>query len=94
MCLDTCHIFQAGYNLNNNQILNNVFKILKPIQHKIKLIHMNDSVNDYGSGIDRHEKIGYGKINVKQLKKIINTYNIPMILETNPPYEEQIKKII
>ena len=91
ICIDTCHIFQAGYNLNDDKVIKNIHKIFKPIQNKIKLIHLNDSVKDYGMHIDRHEQIGKGKINVDKLIKFILPYKkIPLILETSPPYEKQI----
>ena len=52
---------------------------------KLKLIHLNDSKGDVGSGIDRHEHIGLGKIGTKGLKQFINCQSlkdIPLILET------------
>lgn len=94
ICIDTCHIFQAGYNLNNDKIIKNIHKIFVPIQNKIKLIHLNDSVYPVGSHIDRHEQIGRGYIQTNQLIKFIYPYkSIPMILETIGPYEEQIKLV-
>ena len=91
ICIDTCHIFQAGYNLNDNNVIKNIHKIFKPIQNKISLIHLNDSVKDYGMHIDRHEQIGKGKINVDKLIKFILPYKkLPFILETLPPYEKQV----
>lgn len=92
VCLDTCHIFQAGYDFNNNLIIKQVHKILEPIKHKIKLIHLNDSYHPMGSRIDRHEQIGKGYIQTEKLIKFIHPYkSVPMILETVGPYEEQIE---
>ena len=92
ICLDTCHIFQAGYDFNNLKVIKQVHKILEPIQHKIKLIHLNDSYHLVGSHIDRHEQIGQGQIQIDKLIQFIYPYkSIPMILETTGPYEEQIK---
>jgi deoxyribonuclease-4 len=94
VCLDTCHIFQAGYDFNNSKIIKQVHKILIPIQDKIKLIHLNDSYHLVGSHIDRHEQIGKGQIQTDKLIKFIYPYKyIPMILETVGPYEEQIKNL-
>ena len=94
VCIDTCHIFQAGYNLNDDKIILQIHKIFEPIKDKIKLIHLNDSLNSIGKHIDRHQQIGKGYIKINNLLKFITPYkNIPMILETIPPYEEQIKLI-
>ena len=94
VCIDTCHIFQAGYDLNNLNEINKVHKIVKPIKDKIKLIHLNDSYHKVGSRIDRHEQIGKGQIQTNMLIKFIFPYkSIPMILETVGPYEEQIAKL-
>ena len=91
ICIDTCHIFQAGYDINNIKIINQVHKIFYPIKDKIKLIHLNDSYYSVGSHIDRHEQIGKGMIQVDKLIKFIYPYKtIPMILETIGPYEDQL----
>lgn len=95
LCIDTCHIFQAGHNLNDIQEIKKIHKILEPIKDKIKVIHLNDSKNDVGGHLDRHEQIGKGKIQVTNLIKFIFPYrNIPLILETSPPYEQQIKNLL
>ena len=94
LCLDTCHIFQAGYDFNQDKIIKQIHKILEPVKEKIQLIHLNDSYNDVGLHIDRHEQIGRGYIKIEQLIKFIFPYkNIPMILETKPPYDKQIDLI-
>jgi deoxyribonuclease-4 len=94
VCLDTCHIFQAGYDFNNPLIINQVHKILEPIQEKIKLIHLNDSYHSVGKHIDRHEQIGMGQIQTDKLIQFILPYkSIPMILETKGPYDKQIEKL-
>lgn len=94
LCIDTCHIFQAGHNLNDLQEIKRIHKILKPIKDKIILIHLNDSKNDVGNHLDRHAQIGKGKIIVNNLIKFILPYkNIPLILETIPPYKNQIDNL-
>ena len=91
VCLDTCHIFQAGYDFNNPKIIKQVHKILEPIQNKIHLIHLNDSYHSVGNHIDKHEQIGKGQIQTNRLIQFIKPYKfIPMILETIGPYEKQI----
>lgn len=94
ICLDTCHMFQAGLDFNNTNLINEVHSILEPVKDKIKLIHLNDSYHPVGSRIDRHEQIGHGYIQTEQLIKFIYPYkSIPMILETVGPYDEQIKLV-
>ena len=95
ICIDTCHIFQAGYDLNNSEEIKQIHKILSPIQDKIKLIHLNDSHHQVGARIDRHEQIGRGQIQTDKLIEFILPYkSVPMILETVGPYEEQINNLI
>lgn len=86
VCLDTCHLNDAGYDLNNfDDILDEFDKIIGI--DKIACIHINDSKNEKGSHKDRHENIGFGKIGFDNLLKIIyheKLKNVPKILET--PY--------
>lgn len=94
ICLDTCHMFQAGLDFNNSNLIKQVHKILKPVQNKIKLIHLNDSYYPVGNRIDRHEQIGHGFIQINKLIKFVYPYkSIPMILETIGPYDKQIELI-
>ena len=100
ICLDTCHIHDAGYDLND------IDSVLDEFDHIIGLknlhvIHLNDSKNERGSHSDRHANIGEGKIGLDNLLSV--AYNkrlvdIPKILETpyidgKPPYKEEIKMI-
>ena len=85
VCLDTCHIWDGGYDVVNNfdGVLNEFDKIIG--LEKLKAIHLNDSKNDLGSHKDRHEKIGEGKIGLDAISKIINNDRIkdlPFYLET------------
>jgi deoxyribonuclease-4 len=87
ICIDTCHIFAAGYDVVDEKILNSYFsKIDKLIGlNRIKLCHINDSKGGLGSHLDRHQNIGYGFIGRDPIKRIISFMNkleIPMILET------------
>ena len=94
ICLDTCHMFQAGIDLNNPKIIKQTHEILFPVKHKIHLIHLNDSYHVMGSRIDRHEQLGKGQIQIDKLIEFIYEYkSVPMILETIPPYEEQIELV-
>lgn len=101
VCLDTCHINDAGYDLNYfDNVLDSFDKIIG--LDKLKCIHVNDSKNIMGSHKDRHENIGYGHIGFDNLINIIYNKrldNIPMILETPyidktyPPYKYEIEMI-
>ena len=101
VCLDTCHINDAGYDLNYfDKVLDSFDKIIG--LDKLKFIHVNDSKNIMGSHKDRHENIGYGHIGFDNLINIIYNKrldNIPKILETPyidktyPPYKYEIEMI-
>lgn len=86
VCLDTCHLNDAGYNLNNFDDYLTIFDKEIGID-KIHCVHINDSKNVINSHKDRHANIGYGTIGFDNLIKIIyheKLINIPKILET--PY--------
>lgn len=91
VCLDTCHLNDAGYNIEEfDKILEEFDK--KIGINKIGCIHINDSKNPLGTHKDRHENIGLGYIPFESLIKVIYTEslkNVPKILET--PYVEKTK---
>ena len=100
VCLDTCHLNDAGYDLNNfNEVLDSFDKIIGI--DKIKCIHINDSKNTLGSHKDRHENVGKGTIGLDILMKVIDNpklKDVPKILETpyidgKAPYKEEIALI-
>lgn len=72
VCLDTCHIYSAGYDIVNN--LDGVLKEFDNIigLDKLKAIHLNDSMNQFNSRKDRHAKIGEGTMGLDTFKEIIN----------------------
>ncbi len=85
VCLDTCHVFDAGYDIVNNLdgVLEEFDKVIGI--EKLKAIHLNDSKNPIGSHKDRHEEIGKGYIGIEAIEKIINhdaLKNLPFYLET------------
>lgn len=95
VCLDTCHINDAGYDLSNfDKVLMEFDNIIG--LDKLKCLHINDSKNDIGMHKDRHENFGYGTIGFDTLMKIIyheKLKDIPKILES--PYvsfDEESKK--
>lgn len=100
VCLDTCHLNDAGYDLNNFDEILETFDELIGID-KIKCIHINDSKNIIASHKDRHENIDKGTIGIDALIKVIDCdklKDVPKILETpyidgKAPYKEEISLI-
>ena len=97
VCLDTCHIFAAGYPISDPKEYKKTMKKFDDIIgiDKLKIIHMNDSKKEFGSRRDRHEHIGKGHIGIEAFRNIVNDKRlkkIPMILET--PKEEELKEDI
>ena len=100
VCLDTCHLHDAGYDISNFNIVLDEFDEIVGLSY-VKCVHINDSKNVCGAKKDRHENLGKGYIGLENLLKVI--YNkrldgISMILETPyindlPPYKEEIKLI-
>lgn len=92
ICIDTCHAFQAGYDISNEKgVTEFIEEIKKEIGVEgIKLLHLNDSKKALGSGVDRHEHIGYGSIGRKGFKALLSNklLNVPLILETPKKTEE------
>ena len=100
ICLDTCHLNDAGYNINNfDKILDELDSL--NLLDKVKCIHINDSINPINSHKDRHANIGYGTLGFNNIINIIynkRLENIPKILETPyineyPPYKYEIEMI-
>ena len=97
VCLDTCHVNDAGYDIVNNLdgVLDEFDRIIG--LDKLKAIHINDSKNPLGAHKDRHEKIGEGTIGIDAFERIINhekLRNLTFFLETPNEldgYEKEIK---
>ena len=108
VCLDTCHLNDAGYDMSKFDEVLNLFDKIIGID-KIGCIHVNDSKNIISSHKDRHENIGFGTIGFDNLMNIIyndKLTNVPKILETPyvtrddnskereyPPYKYEIEMI-
>lgn len=101
VCMDTCHIHDAGYDINDFDY------ILKEFDEKVGLnrllvLHVNDTKNPKGAHKDRHENIGYGYIGFEPLYKIVHhplLREIPKILETpfyngKAPYKQEIEMLL
>lgn len=86
ICFDTCHAFTAGYDLATKEGLNATLReIIRTVSFgRLKLVHLNDSLGDLGSGIDNHEHIGLGKIGQEGFRDIIASQLVKrsMIMET------------
>lgn len=85
VCLDTCHVFDAGYDIVND--LDGVLEKFDRIigLDRLKVVHLNDSMNHLGCHKDRHQKIGEGAIGLDAFRRIINhpaLKNLPFLLET------------
>lgn len=85
ICLDTCHIWDGGYDIAGelDSVIEEFDKVIGI--DKLKAIHLNDSMNDRGSHKDRHEKIGKGFVGIKTFENIVNhpaLKGLSFILET------------
>jgi len=93
ICIDTCHAFQAGYDITRQEGISEMFdEIEREIGlDRLKLIHMNDSKRGFRSGVDRHEHIGLGKIGLEGFMLLLGhkvISDIPIILETPKESDE------
>jgi len=105
VCLDTCHISDAGYDLSDFDVILDEFDQTIGLD-RLKVIHLNDSKNPMGASKDRHENIGFGHIGFDKLLKVVENErvaHVPKILETPyisrsdeekkrefPPYKHEI----
>ncbi|MGC8616274.1 MAG: deoxyribonuclease IV [Desulfurella sp.] len=89
-CIDTCHLFATGYNLDVEE-LDNILDI-----NNIKLWHLNDSKAPFGSNLDRHEKLGKGLIGFENIKTFLRSKklkNASFILETPGTNKTRFKEV-
>ncbi|WP_456438397.1 deoxyribonuclease IV [Desulfurobacterium sp.] len=98
VCLDTCHLFAAGYDLRTEDTFNETMKKFDSIVgfHFLKGMHLNDAKSQFGSRVDRHHSIGKGNLGIEPFRFIMrdNRFNnIPLILETIDPalWPEEIR---
>jgi deoxyribonuclease-4 len=88
VCLDTCHIFAAGYDIRSQLSYEKTFDRFDQVigLEKLQAIHLNDSKKELGSRVDRHEHIGQGQIGLEAFRLIMNDLrfvNVPKLLETS-----------
>lgn len=87
VCLDTCHMFAAGYDIRTASGLKRTLSLFNRTvgQSRLAAFHLNDSKRELGARIDRHENIGKGKIGIECFRALLHTRGIgklPMVLET------------
>lgn len=96
VCLDTCHVYSAGYDIKND-----LEKVLNEFDRKIgldvlRVIHLNDSMTEFNSNKDRHEKIGEGSLGFETIMNIVKNKRLKdkiFILETPNELEGYKKEI-
>jgi deoxyribonuclease-4 len=100
ICLDTCHIFSAGYDLRTKKLVSLYLDTLEELIgcRYIGLVHLNDSKKEIGSNVDRHESLGEGMIKkdgLIEFSKFFIELGVPIILETpdEDKYKHEIKLI-
>lgn len=99
VCLDTCHVYDSGYDIVNDLdgVLTEFDKIIG--LHRLKALHINDSMNPMGSHKDRHQRLGFGSMGLQVFREIINhpvLKPLPKVLETPnelPGYMEEIRML-
>jgi apurinic endonuclease APN1 len=97
VCIDTCHIFAAGYDIRSKaSYVKTMEKFDSIIGFKyLRAVHLNDSKSALGSGVDRHENIGKGHIGIEAFKHLMNDSRfdgIPIVLETPvPPSQSEVE---
>ncbi|OGK14489.1 hypothetical protein A3C98_05565 [Candidatus Roizmanbacteria bacterium RIFCSPHIGHO2_02_FULL_37_15] len=87
VCLDTCHLYSAGYDLSSAKKLDDFLLMFDKLIgfEKLEVIHVNDSRDPFNSGRDRHANIGEGTIGLKTFQLLLNhpiLQHLPLIIET------------
>lgn len=87
VCLDTCHVFAAGYDISSKAGYDKTFRAFDAAigLERLKFFHLNDSKKGLGSRVDRHTHIGKGEIGLAGFRRLLNDQrftNHPMVLET------------
>ncbi len=101
VCIDTCHIFAAGYDIRTKETYEATFAHFEEVVgfDRLKAVHCNDSVGAFGSKKDRHAHIGEGEIGEEGFRLLVNDprfENIPILLETpieNNGHERDLEKL-
>ena len=100
LCIDTCHIFVAGYDIRTKKKIKMYFEAFEELIgfNNVVLIHLNDSLKSLGSKRDRHQPIGKGTIGYNGLiefYKKVREFKIPVVLETpGYNYKDEISMLV
>jgi deoxyribonuclease-4 len=97
VCIDTCHLVAAGYDITHERGYRETFRQLDAIVglDRVKAFHLNDSKKPCGSRVDRHEHIGQGCLGLETFRRLLNDRrfkNSPMLLETPKDDERERKR--
>jgi deoxyribonuclease IV len=98
VCLDTCHLYAAGYDIGTPAGYERTMKAFHRIVGlpKLKAVHLNDSKKGLGSRVDRHARAGEGVLGLESFRRIVNDRRfrgIPLVVETPGPLAEWKKEI-
>lgn len=98
ICVDSCHIFAAGYDIRTADAYQSTLKQLEEVigLRKLRAFHLNDSKTPLGSRVDRHEHIGQGHIGVEAFRLIVNDerfQGLPMVIETPGEQEDFVRNL-
>jgi len=100
VCMDTCHIFAAGFDISSKPAVEKTMGLFGDIvgKDRLKVVHLNDSMGPLGSGLDRHEYVGKGQIGEKGFRAFLRYGDVashPIIMEVpveeKTQYEENLK---
>jgi deoxyribonuclease-4 len=96
VCLDTCHVYSAGYDIVNDLdgVLTKFDKVIG--LQRLKAVHLNDSMTPFDSRKDRHERLGKGSIGLDALVRVVNhpaLKHLPFLLETPNELDGYAKEI-
>ncbi len=98
VCLDTCHVFAAGYDLSTEEGYEEMWSKFDSVLglSLLKAMHLNDSIGALGSRKDRHAPIGEGEIGEGAFRRLMNDprfENVPMVIETPMEDEGHVKDL-
>ncbi len=92
VCMDTCHVYASGFDISNKPGVEHTMGLFAEVvgYDRLKVAHINDSVGGLGSGLDRHEHIGMGRVGLKGMRSFLNykkNSKLPLLMET--PIDER-----
>jgi deoxyribonuclease-4 len=99
VCLDTCHLFAAGYDIATETGYHRTFEDFDRIVglDRVRVFHLNDSQRPLGSRVDRHEHIGKGHIGIDTFRRLVNDprfAGMPMLIETEKSHKREGARLV